>query len=206
MTRALRYIAPTGLALGLDALRPLLEQHPGAVVVIDEAYVDFGAKSVVPLITNHPNLLVIHTLSKSRALAGLRVGFAMGDPGLIEALDLVKNSFNSYPLDRLALAGAEAALRDAAHFEATCRQIIENRDRLAKDLAALGFDVLPSKANFLFVRHPSRDAAELQHALRLRNILVRHFPHPRIDQFLRISIGTPDECNALVRAFGKILY
>ena len=197
--------APTGMALGLAELRPLLAQHPRSVVVIDEAYVDFGAESVVPLVKSFPNLLVIHTLSKSRSLAGLRVGFAMGDPGLIEALNLVKNCFNSYPLDRLALAGAEAALRDVAYFETTRHQIIENRDRLANELTTLGFEVLPSRANFLFVRHPSRDAVELQHALRQRKILVRHFPHSRIDQFLRISIGTPDECKALVRTFREVL-
>lgn len=197
--------APTGIAMGLAELRSLLEQCPRSVVVIDEAYVDFGAESAVPLVKSFPNLLVIQTLSKSRSLAGLRVGFSIGDPGLVEALNLVKGCFNSYPIDRLALAGAEAAIRDTRYFETTRQQIIENRDWLACELKRFGFEVLPSKANFLFVRHFSRSARELQHKLRQRRILVRHFQNPRIDQFLRISIGTKDECNELLRAFGDLL-
>jgi histidinol-phosphate aminotransferase len=197
--------APTGIALGLAEIRSLVEQCHRSVVVIDEAYVDFGAESAVPLVKSFPNLLVIQTLSKSRSLAGLRVGFAIGDPGLIEALNMVKGCFNSYPINRLSLAGAEAAIRDTGYFETTRQQIIENRNWLANQLKTLGFEVLPSKANFLFVRHPSRNAMELQKELRRRSILVRHFQQPRIDEFLRITIGTPDECRDLVRAFGAIL-
>lgn len=197
--------APTGIALGLPQLRALLAQNPDSVVVIDEAYVDFGAQSAAPLVKDYPNLLVIQTLSKSRSLAGLRVGFALGDPGLIEALNLVKGCFNSYPLDRLALAGAEAALRDTQYFETTRHQVMESRDWLATRLQALGFEVLPSKANFLFVRHPSRAASDLQQQLRQRNILVRHFAKPRIAEFLRISIGTTEECSQLLVALGEIL-
>ncbi len=152
----------------------------------------------------HDNLLVVHTFSKSRSLAGLRVGFAVGQPPLIEALERVKNSFNSYPLDRLALAGAAAAMEDEAYFEQCCRAVIATRDTLASRLAGLGFAVIPSAANFIFVRHPQHDAAELAKALRERNIIVRHFKLPRIEQFLRITVGTDDECKALTDALERI--
>lgn len=197
--------APTGIALGSAVLRRLLERHPRSAVVIDEAYVDFGAESVVPLVKNFPNLLVVQTLSKSRSLAGLRVGFAIGHPELIEALSRVKNCFNSYPMDRLALAGAKAALEDTAYFAQTCQRIMHSRDQLTVDLQALGFDVLPSQANFVFVRHPQYNAADLAQQLRQQSILVRHFAKPRIAQFLRISIGTDSECQALVSALRQIL-
>lgn len=146
-----------------------------------------------------------YTLSKSRSLAGLRVGFAVGHPALIEALERVKNSFNSYPLDRLAIAGAVAAIEDEAHFEQCCKAVIASRDRLTTDLASLGFEVLPSAANFIFARHAQRDAAELAKALRDQSIIVRHFKLPRIDQFLRITVGTDAECQALVDTLRKIL-
>lgn len=197
--------APTGCALGIDAIADLLRHNPGSVVLVDEAYVDFGAYSCVPLIGGHPNLLVVQTLSKSRALAGLRVGYALGHAGLIEAMERVKGSFNSYPLDRLALAGAEAALADTAYFETTRAQILRTRDGLDRALRGLGFEVLPSRANFVFARHPARTGAQLQKALRARNFLVRHFAQPRIDEFLRISIGTPEESAALIEALREIL-
>jgi histidinol-phosphate aminotransferase len=197
--------APTGIAVGLRQVKELLQQCPHSVVLIDEAYVDFGAESAASLVTEYPNLLVVQTLSKSRSLAGLRVGFALGEPGLVDALNLVKNCFNSYPLGRLALTGAEAAFRDQQHFETTRRQIIENREWLASELKTLGFDVLPSKANFLFVRHPSRSAKDVQQQLRERKILVRHFQKPRISEFLRISIGTAEACRALVNALREII-
>ena len=197
--------APTGSAVSLDQFRSLLEQSRHSVVVVDEAYVDFGAESVIPLVKEFPNLLVIQTLSKSRSLAGLRVGFAIGDSNLIEALNLVKGCFNSYPLDRLALAGADAALRDREYFETTRMQVIESRNRLSDELKALGFYVLPSSANFIFVRHPSRDAKEMQQLLRQKNILVRHFAQQRITEFLRISVGTAEECRQLVAAIREVL-
>ncbi|MFT5644420.1 MAG: histidinol-phosphate aminotransferase [Janthinobacterium sp.] len=190
--------APTGCALALGEIRRLLAGNPDSVVIIDEAYVDFGADSALPLVAEFPNLLVIQTLSKSRSLAGLRVGFAIGHPALIEALERVKGSFNSYPLDRIASAGAVAAIQDLAHFDSTCARVIASREQMAAELDGLGFEVLPSKANFLFVRHPQHDAQQLQAALRERHILVRHFRKPRIDQFLRISIGTELQCRALV--------
>lgn len=197
--------APTGIAVGLLQVQSLLQQCPNSVVVIDEAYVDFGAESAAALVTDYPNLLVVQTISKSRSLAGLRVGFAIGDPGLVEALNLVKGCFNSYPLGRLALAGAEAAFRDFQYFETTRHRIMESREWLVSELNTLGFEVLPSKANFLFVRHASHSAKDVQHQLRQRKILVRHFPNPRIAEFLRISIGTSEECRALVRMLREIL-
>lgn len=197
--------APTGAALGLDAVRALLEQHPGSVVLIDEAYVDFGAESAVPMVREYPNLLVTQTLSKSRALAGLRVGFGIGHPDLVAALNTVKGCFNAYPMDRLALAGAEAALGDSAWFETVRGRIMASRAWLTGELERLGFEVLPSQANFVFARHPVRDAAALYAALREKRVLVRHFSQPRIAAFLRISVGTDEECRTLVSALGEVL-
>ena len=198
--------APTGRPLALAEIERLLAANTQSVVVVDEAYVDFGAESAVGLVDRYPNLLVIHTLSKSRSLAGLRVGYAIGHADLIEALARVKDSFNSYPLDRFAIAGAAAAIEDRAYFEQTCRQVIATRTRLVADLVALGFDVLPSAANFVFARHPQRDGAELTASLRARSIIVRHFKKPaRIAPFLRITIGTDEQCAALVEALREIL-
>jgi histidinol-phosphate aminotransferase len=197
--------APTGRLLGLEAIEHIVAANPDSVVVVDEAYVDFGGETAIPLTGRHDNLLVVHTLSKSRSLAGLRVGYAIGHPALIEALERVKNSFNSYPLDRLAIVGAVAAIEDEAWFEQCRRSVIATRETLAAELAGLGFAVLPSAANFIFARHPQRDAAELAGALRERSIIVRHFKLPRIDQFLRITVGTAAECAALVEALRDIL-
>jgi len=197
--------APTGRLLALEAIEQILAANPNSVVVVDEAYVDFGGISAISLVDRHDNLLVVHTLSKSRSLAGLRVGFAVGHPALIEALERVKNSFNSYPLDRLAIVGAVAALEDARHFERTRQAVIATRNTLTAELQALGFEVLPSAANFIFARHPQHDAAKLAQALRDRSIIVRHFKLPRIDQFLRITVGTDAECKALTQALRDIL-
>jgi histidinol-phosphate aminotransferase len=197
--------APTGRWLELDTLEALLAAHPDTPVVVDEAYVDFGCPTAVPLLDRHPNLLVVQTLSKARSLAGLRLGFALGHPDLIEALVRVKDSFNSYPVDRLAEAGAMAAMADRDHYERTRRAIMASRERLSADLSGLGFQVLPSMANFLFARHPERDALALAAALRERAIIVRHFRQPRIDSFLRITIGTDAQCEALVGALKEIL-
>ena len=197
--------APTGAALPLADIRELLRANSDSVVLVDEAYVDFGAESAVSLVAEFPNLLVVQTLSKSRSLAGMRIGFAIGQPPLIAALECVKGCFNSYPLDRLANVGGAAALRDRAYFEETRQRIIGSREWLRAELTALGFEVMPSLTNFLFVRHPGCDAGELQRSLRDRNILVRRFANPRIDQFLRISIGTEAECRALAAAILEIL-
>ena len=168
------------------------------------AYVDFGAETAIPLVNEFSNLLVVQTLSKSRSLAGLRVGFAVGQPTLIEALDRVKGCFNSYPLDRLAIVAGAAAMRDQPYFERTRSKVIASRAELAGQLDRLGFQVLPSRANFLFVRHPAHRAVELQELLRERGILVRHFRTPRIEQFLRITVGTDEQCQSLVAALEGI--
>jgi histidinol-phosphate aminotransferase len=198
--------APTGCLLPLAAIERLLAAHAQSVVVVDEAYVDFGGESAIALVNRHPNLLVVHTLSKSRSLAGLRVGYAVGHGDLIAALERVKNSFNSYPLDRLAIAGAVAAINDQEYFASTRLAVIRSRDALRGSLLQLGFEVLPSAANFVFARHPQHDAAQLAAALRERGIIVRHFPLPRIDQHLRITIGSDAQCETLVAALSEILH
>jgi histidinol-phosphate aminotransferase len=175
------------------------------VVVVDEAYIDFGGESAVGLIDRYPNLLVTQTFSKSRALAGLRIGLAMGDKQLIEGLERVKDSFNSYPMDRLAIAAGVASFADEAYFRDTCQQVVDAREQLVAALTALGFELPPSHANFIFVRYPERDAAELAAALRERGVIVRHFNKPRIDQYLRITVGTPEQNDALLKALREIL-
>ena len=196
--------APTGIALPLSEIEALVRDHPDQVVVIDEAYVDFGAESAVSLIKTCPNLLVVQTFSKSRGLAGLRVGFAMGQRHLIEALERVKDSFNSYPLDRLALAGAVASWQDRDWFERHRDLLMNSRERLAIGLRDLGFQVLPSSANFVFARHTDKSGVELLHALRERSILVRRFAGERIENYLRIRIGTDAECDKLLAALAEI--
>ncbi len=190
--------APTGCLLPLTAIERLLQANTDSVVVIDEAYIDFGGETAISLVNQYPQLLVTQTLSKSRSLAGLRVGLAVGQAHLIEALERVKNSFNSYPLDKLAIAGGAAAFADKAYFQQTCQAIINSRELLAEQLSALGFEVLPSAANFIFARHPQQDAVQIAAKLREKSIIVRHFNLPRIEQFLRITIGTPQENQALV--------
>jgi histidinol-phosphate aminotransferase len=197
--------APTGIALSRAEIVTLLEDHADAPVVIDEAYVDFGAESAIPLVASHPNLLVVQTMSKSRALAGLRVGYAIGDADMIEALTRVKDSFNSYPLDRLAQAGAIASLEDEAWFQASRARVIEGRERLNRGLLRLGFDVLPSSANFVFARHPANAGAALATALRERAVIVRHFAAPRICEYLRITVGTDGQIDRLLSALSEIL-
>jgi histidinol-phosphate aminotransferase len=177
--------APTGIALSRAEIGALLKDHPDAPVVIDEAYVDFGGETAIPLVASHKNLLVVQTMSKSRALAGLRVGYAIGDVDLIEALTRVKDSFNSYPLGRPA--------------------IIEGRDRLNRGLVRLGFEVLPSAANFVFARHPGQEGAALAAALRQRAVIVRYFAAPRIADYLRITVGTDEQTDRLLSALSEIL-
>jgi len=190
--------APTGCLLGLEAIEAILAGNAERVVIVDEAYIDFGGVSAISLVARHPNLLVVQTLSKSRSLAGLRVGFAVGHADLISALERVKNSFNSYPLDRLAIVAATAAIEDEAHFEQTRQAVIASRVKLVEQLVALGFEVLPSAANFVFARHPQHDAAALAAALRGDRIIVRHFTSTRINQFLRITVGTDTACACLI--------
>ena len=197
--------APTGCIRPIEEIENLLKKNPDSIVVVDEAYIDFGGESAIPLTKKYDNLLVVQTLSKSRSLAGLRVGFAIGSTQLTEALERVKNSFNSYPLDRLAIAGATASILDRNYFEKTRQKIIETREQLSKKLQDLGFFVLPSKTNFLFARHPEHDGKKLHQMLRDKGILVRHFSDPKINQFLRITIGTEKECEALTKTLSSIL-
>jgi histidinol-phosphate aminotransferase len=196
--------APTGVALPRAEIAQLLEDRPDIPVLIDEAYVDFGGESAVPLIADHPNLLVVQTMSKSRALAGLRVGYALGDVGLIEALRRVKDSFNSYPLGRVAQAGATASLRDEAYFRESCARIAA-REAMTRELTKLGLIVLPSSANFVFARHPARGGSEFAAALREHAVLVRHFNQPRTAPYLRITVGTEDDTRRLIAAAVDIL-
>ncbi|WP_395609123.1 histidinol-phosphate transaminase [Pseudomonas sp. B22129] len=196
--------APTGCLLALEAVEQILKANPESVVVVDEAYIDFGGETAIPLVDRYPNLLVTQTLSKSRSLAGLRVGLAVGHPDLIEALERVKNSFNSYPLDRLAIVGAAVAFEDREYFEKTCRLVIDSRNKVVEQLEGKGFEVLPSAANFIFARHPKHDAAGLAAKLREQGVIVRHFKQERIAQFLRISIGTPEQNQALVDGLGEL--
>jgi histidinol-phosphate aminotransferase len=195
--------APTGRALPLSEIEVLLKANPDVPVIIDEAYVDFGAESAVNLIDAYPNLLVVQTTSKARSLAGMRVGFAFGNIELIDALTRVKDSFNSYPLDRLAQVAAVASYEDKQWFDDGCAKVIATRDTLTTQLEALGFEVVPSAANFVFAKHPKHDAATISAELKQQEIFVRHFKLPRIDQHLRITVGTPDECDALIAALKK---
>jgi len=197
--------APTGIALSLEEIARLARAHPDSPVVIDEAYVDFGAQSAIALLAEHPNIVVVHTLSKSRALAGLRVGYAVADAQIIQGLRRVKDSFNSYPLGRLAQVGALASMQDVVYFRHATQTVMREREALTVRLQALGFDVLPSHANFVFARHPQHDGAALASALRAQGVLVRHFRHPRIDQYLRITVGTSADTQRLVQTLAAIL-
>ncbi len=199
--------APTGRLLPIEDVERIVAANPEAVVLVDEAYIDFAdpPASAIGLVDRYPNLLVVHTFSKSRSLAGLRIGFAIGHPDLIAGLERIKNSFNSYPLDRLALAGAMASVEDESWFQTNCRKVIATRATLTAQLQALGFEVLPSAANFVFVRHPGFDAAELAAALRQRAIIVRHLKTPRTAQYLRITIGDDNQCTTLADALRDIL-
>ncbi len=196
--------APTGIALPLEGVARIAWGNPSWAVVVDEAYVDFGGDTAIPLLTEHPNLLVVRTFSKSRALAGLRVGYALGSENLIAALNCVKNSFNSYTLDRGALAAAEASVRDPAYFEEKRRAVMATRKRTAARLEGMGFQLCPSSANFLFARHPAHSGRALWEGLRERGILVRRWDAPRIQDHLRITVGTDEEMDALCAALSDL--
>lgn len=201
--------APTGLLLSLADIRKLASEHSNAVIVIDEAYIDFAQLnlesvdaqvSAVSLINEYDNVIVTQTFSKSRSLAGLRVGMAFGNASLIEALTRMKNSFNSYPLDKLAQVGATASVLDVDYFEQTRQQVIDLRTSLTAELTALGHKVLPSHANFVFVRPKDGNASAVASALREQGIIVRHFDKPRIAEYLRITIGTAEQNQRLIEA------
>lgn len=197
--------APTGIAVGLDVVEKLLRANPDVVVIVDEAYVDFGAQSAVPLIDKYPNLLVVQTASKSRALAGLRVGWAMGKEALIAGLRCVRDSINSYTVDRIAQAGARAAIEDEDYFQSIRRRVMATRERAAEALKGMGFTVLPSQANFLFLSHPGHGGKELLDALREKGILVRWWSDPPIENWLRVTIGTDEEMEELTRGLREIV-
>ncbi|MCV2403890.1 histidinol-phosphate transaminase [Marinomonas sp. C2222] len=197
--------APTGKALALEEIELILKANPNVVVLVDEAYVDFGAQSAASLVNQYANLLVVQTLSKSRALAGIRVGYALGHPDLIEGLERLKNSFNSYPIDRIALAGATAAVEDKDYLQNLCDKTIKTREESVEELKVLGFEVVPSATNFVFVSHPEKSAESIYLALKEQGILVRYFGQkPRIGNYLRITIGTDEEMSALIAAL-KVL-
>lgn len=197
--------APTGVYLPLPQIEKLLQQHLDSVVVIDEAYIDFGGQSAVSLISQYDNLVVCQTTSKSRALAGLRVGMAFAQAHLITALERVKNSFNSYPIDRLATVGATASFNDQTYFEQTCQQTIDNREQLVSQLSKLDFNILPSAANFIFVEHAKYQAVDIAAQLREVGIIVRHFNQPKISNFLRITIGTLEQQQRLIDQLQHII-
>jgi len=197
--------APTGRTLPLADIRRILDANPDVVVLVDEAYADFGAQSAVDLINEYPNLVVVCTMSKSRSLAGMRIGYALGNADLIAGVNCVKNSFNSYPLDRLALAAGEAAIRDVEYFEQTRRNIMRTRDNTIVRLKELGFCVQDCSANFIFITHPDKSGQELQQGLRDRGVLVRWFNKPRIDRYLRVSIGTDEDMEKMCAACEDIL-
>ena len=197
--------AQTGVALPLEAVEGIVKGSPESVVVVDEAYVDFGAHSAVALLDICPNLVVVRTLSKSRSLAGMRIGYALGSHDLIDGVNCVKNSFNSYPLDRLAQAAGEAAVQDTAYFEETRGKIMATRTWVTHRLREMGFQVHDSSSNFLFIAHPDHSGRVLQQGLRDRGVLVRRFERPRIQDHLRVSIGTDEEMEAMCRAMEEIL-
>jgi len=197
--------APTGRLLPLEPIEALLQRNNASVVLVDEAYIDFGGASCIPLINQYPNLLVTQTLSKSRSLAGLRIGYAIGPAELIEGLERAKNCFNSYTLDRLALVAGTAAMYDRDYFENTCRAIMATREWVVRELEQLDFEVVPSAANFIFIRHRNCQAEELFSELRQRGVLVRYFKLPRIDNYLRVTIGTDGEMQELIRQLQVIL-
>ncbi|HHW31185.1 MAG TPA: histidinol-phosphate transaminase [Clostridiaceae bacterium] len=196
--------APTGKDISIESIKKILDYNKNVVVIIDEAYVDFGAESTVELIKNYPNLLIIRTFSKSHSLAGLRIGFALGNEELIQGLSRIKNSINSYTIDRIAMAGAMEAIKDYEYFKSTSRKIINTRERIIVKLKELGFNVVDSKANFVFISHPVIPAVDIFNKLKERGILVRYFNKPRIDNYLRVTIGTDEQMDCFLEEVKNI--
>jgi len=197
--------APTSKYLELEQIKSLLIKHSNKVVIIDEAYIDFGGQSAVSLVNEHNNLLVIQTFSKSRSLAGLRIGFAIGQAHLIEALQRVKNSFNSYPIDQLAIVAGSAAMKDVNYFNECCSQVIKSRQWTHKELEALGFECIESKANFILAKPINYSAEKVYLDLKENGVLVRYFKHSKISDYLRISIDTQDNMQKLINTLKVIL-
>lgn len=198
--------APAGKYMPPEAIIRILENNSSNVVIIDEAYIDFGGYSAVKLLDKYPNLLVIHTFSKSRSLAGMRIGFAIGSKELIDAVNRVKNSFNSYTLDRLAIIAGTEAFRDNAYFEETRDRVVSTRERVTAGMKEMGFKVVDSAANFIFAGHPEKNAAAIFRELRERGILVRYFNKPRINNYLRISMGSDSEMDIFLDAVREIVF
>ncbi len=197
--------APTGIALTLLEIEAIVKSNPNSVVVIDEAYVDFGAESAVPLVKKYDNLLVTQTFSKSRSMAGARLGVAIGSAALIQDLNTIKYSTNPYNINRMTMAAGVGALEDVAYFRNNCAAIEANRAWTVEALENLGFQVLPSKANFVFATHPQLDGGWLYRTLKARGVLVRHFDKPRLSQHIRITIGSRQQMEALVQTVKKIM-
>ena len=197
--------APTGMALSLETVERIVVANPDNVVVIDEAYVDFGAESAVPLTAKYDNLLVVGTFSKSRSMAGARLGYAVGNRELIADLEKIKYSTNPYNINRLTLVAGEAAVRDDAYYKANCKRIIETREYTQSRLRELGFTVTDSMANFIFAKSDRIGGRELYEKLKARGILVRHFGKDTIKDYNRITVGTREQMNALLDAVADIL-
>jgi len=185
--------APTSLGEGLDFVEKILNYNQDSVVIIDEAYVDFGGTSSIPLIDKDENLLVTGTFSKSRSLAGLRIGFAIGSKALIDVMEAVKNSYNSYTVDSLSIEMGAASIEDDEYFKSTCKKVIKTRERVTLELEKLGFDVLDSQTNFIFVTHNKHNMKSLFEYLKTQKVFIRYFSLPRIENYVRITIGTNEE-------------
>ena len=198
--------APTGLCLSLDEVEEILEANPDNVVVIDEAYVDFGAESCYKLTEKYENLLVVQTFSKSRSMAGARLGFAIADKGIISDLEKIKYSTNPYNINRLTLVAGEAAIDDNDYYMDNCKAIIKTRQWTQKELEKLGFEVIPSKTNFVFAKSDAIDGGELYSELKKKGVLVRHFTKECISQYNRITIGTPMQMERFIEAVKEVLH
>lgn len=197
--------APTAIYEDLDSIEEIVKANPNSVVIIDEAYIDFGGESAVKLIDRYDNLLVVQTYSKSRSMAGMRIGFALGNKELIKALNDVKYSYNSYTMNMTSIKAGAAALKDEEYFKEATSKIINTRERMKKEFENLGFSMTDSKANFLFVSHPQYKAKDLYEALKAEKIFVRYFNTDRIDNYLRITVGTDEEMNKLIDTLRKIM-
>ncbi len=197
--------APTGVKLGLDAIEGIIKSNPDVVVIVDEAYVDFGAETALPLIDKYDNLLVVRTYSKSRSLAGLRIGYAFGCEKLIKYLLDAKFSFNSYTMNMPSLTLGAAAMNDREYFEKTTAKVVATRERVKVQLKELGFEFGDSATNFIFARHPQKPGKEIFDYLRAHDIIVRRFDLPRISEYLRISIGTDEDMDTLISVLKEIV-
>lgn len=191
--------APTSLGEGLDFVEKILNYNQDSVVIIDEAYVDFGGTSSIPLIDKYENLLVTGTFSKSRSLAGLRIGFAIGSKALIDVMEAVKNSYNSYTVDSLSIEMGAASIEDDEYFKSTCKKVIETRERVTLELEKLGFDVLDSQTNFIFATHNKHNMKSLFEYLKTQKVFIRYFSLPRIENYVRITIGTNEEMDIFLK-------